>query len=140
MIKWFISLRISGMCTYLHYLPVDCCPHFCCCYHNVSTIVPSGLHQIHVNPGNLQGISNWIIDLIDGGWVDCSSSTGYVKGYFALFFFYYYSVIASPVSKSAPPSPWNEVTFTISPNSQTNALIHFSNKVNFIKLGYCLDF
>lgn len=45
-------LWISGMSSYLH---ADYCPHFWC-YYNVSVIVPSGLHEVIIDLGNLQGI------------------------------------------------------------------------------------
>lgn len=54
-----ISLYISAMTRYryLHHLYSSHFPHLCY-YHNVSVVVSYGLHQVYINPGNLQGILN----------------------------------------------------------------------------------
>lgn len=56
-----ISVCISGRRNY--YLYTD----YCLCYRNISAVVPTGLHQVFVGLGNLQGISNWTLCLIYGG-------------------------------------------------------------------------
>lgn len=44
---------------YLYYLRSNYC-----CYHNVLFVMPSGLHQVYIALGNLQGILSWIHYLI----------------------------------------------------------------------------
>lgn len=48
--------------NYLHYLLL----HLCCCCYKVSVVVASGLHQVHVDPVNLQGTPNSTLYLICG--------------------------------------------------------------------------
>lgn len=42
--------------SFYFYLHADCCLQLFC-YH-VSTVIPSGLHRVNVDPRNLQGTSN----------------------------------------------------------------------------------
>lgn len=43
---------------YLHNLHSDSYPHLCC-YHNIPAIVPSNLHRVYIDVGNLQGIQGF---------------------------------------------------------------------------------
>lgn len=40
-------------------------PHICC-YNHISTVEPYTLHQVTLNPGKLQRIYNWTLNLIYG--------------------------------------------------------------------------
>lgn len=46
---------------YLHRLHADYCPHLWSYYHNVSSVVIFGLHQVLPNPGNFIENSNWTL-------------------------------------------------------------------------------
>lgn len=61
--------------SYLHYLHADYRPQLCCCYHNFSTVVAFGFHQVYDDPGNIEEIPNWTLYSISGG--GCPRFTAY---------------------------------------------------------------
>ena len=87
-----ISVYISEMSYYVHYLHFsDCCPHLCChVYHNVSAFVHSGLLQV--------------VKMLNS--VDCSSSTSYVL----MDASYQLSPVNFSSESSPLPSPGIELT------------------------------
>lgn len=50
--------------AHTHYLQLDQCPHLCCYYPNISSIVPFDRFQVSSHLLNFQGISNWSHHLI----------------------------------------------------------------------------
>lgn len=76
--------------NYVLYLYLDYCPYLCGCCRNASAVVSSGLLQVYIDLGDLQGILSLTLYLINEGGLfsfHCSfleisfHSTAYIQGY-----------------------------------------------------------
>lgn len=92
---------------------LKCYPHIFCCYHNVSTFVLSGLHQLFVNPCSLQRILKWINYLIN-----------LVSSSYLILFFFSNPYLVFTKTSFIPSSIYIAITITMLPNSRNDSLIH----------------
>lgn len=93
-------------------------------YQNFPGVVPSGLHQVNVDPGYLQGLLNGNIYLIQTVLIPMHMSRDILSS----CYFYYGSVVAwSTELKDTLSGPWIGAIIIMSPNSQSKASVYLSN-------------
>lgn len=120
---WYF-ICISALRNF-HYLQVDYCPYLCCRYHSSSTVIPYVLHQVFVDPCNVEEFPNcnlysiYIITLLFPPPIDIS-----FRSFFLVLLRYYSSYLS------------------LIPNTRrsTRELYHYITgfmKQTFNPLGYC---